>query len=660
MTTLSIVLTADQESQLTAQGWTAPVAVPAPAPTPAPAPAPASSASVPAFGSAMHSRQFRSGPADWIDTSALPASVPWSVYADANNALAPSQKGVWASAWKKLHLWGNPPGLYQRMPRMLDGAFAQSNPQAGTDDPVAIVGKIPAFAPQAGARGSNIVSPYTTWHGHTRIKPDGTLGSARAPLYVGIRLDGMMQFAYRDGSIVDAAHVPGVSVAYDFSMNPPNRLLFYVADWTNGKIVQVDRSKAGVPEDPALYVYTDFVTGLTKPTSVRITQDGTMYVAANGEILKVVNGGAVPLLAVPGVFWLDYTSTGKLVAMTTNTQLYVIDPAAPALGVDLLASQNFAVPFVQCSVDRNGTFGPVDDIYAVRDHGVANTDLWRISGSAVYDYGHIIPSGLGLCTVGDTQNCQDVFGHYMWVVECHPDEALLLTQGFADCYPTLIRPALASDAPEDVYDHALMVRGAQIIQAGTTFAKPFGSQPTFTCLTSERGWSMLGCTADFVAQMSYADAAAFVQKGMIGSFPRPEIVGYDLLAVLYLLYRSSQRFLKEGKPLMDGLRAFVGPVTATAAPSLPIVYDTDTFVQVIPDPAGLKVEFLGSDWPKAITDASLVLRVLVDEGTAGQQDLGTVQAPWTLPKPALTGLHAYTTHVVSGATGRYWSQANVI
>jgi len=86
---------------------------------------------------------------------------------------------------------------------------------------------------------------------------------------------------------------------------------------------------------------------------------------------------------------------------------------------------------------------------------------------------------------------------------------------------------------------------------------PVGCRPSFSAQVDVYGWSYRGCSYDHIAALPFADAVTFVQQGMLGVFPRPEITGRDLRAYMLLIFTGSQRYLKEGKALQDRLNAYI-------------------------------------------------------------------------------------------------------
>jgi hypothetical protein len=640
----------------------------------------------------MHSSRADFGPADWIDPSNLPAPIPWTYYHDATKLIfAPSQNGARPTKWRKLHPWGNTPNLYDQVPRIWNGVHDQYNPQVSDDVLLSQVPNMKQFPPPDGPRGVCVVNPFVTWHGHPSFREDGTY-SARLPLFVGIRVDGMLMALMRDGSVINMGLVPGVSGALDFSYYPPNRKIFFVADAFNGRILKVDRTAAiaaqKLPafEDSSLWATTVFSTGFRKLVSLRCLTDGTMYAVDQtlGALYRIsATGIATKLLDIPTAFFLDYQSDGKLVVVTDMSQVYIIDPANPVLGPNLMPTQftDFDGTFLPVSVDRNGTIGPKDEFYICRPHGVASTDFWRFSadGSIVTGGAAIFNPG-GRTTVGDTVHTIDTIGHYPWVAECHPDQGVLLAQGYAAAYPALLRPAQPEDVPEDVYDHGSFVKGETILRMGTVAGEAFGSLPSFTCLIDPFGWSLLGCTADYVSEMSYDAADKFIRQGMIGSFPRPNMTAHDVFCVQYCLRRNSQRFLREGKALMDGLRAYYAGMAIGPSPSYPQidanVYAASVFIEPrmdstqfnkTPTPGAIRVTFTdGSRLPHdgyvyKAPDPSVVIEVTADKGTTNEKIIGTVGSPWLITNHGLpSGQHSLFSRVVSGAAKQYLQQSTIV
>jgi hypothetical protein len=664
--------------RLEAKVFPAPVPTPEPEPTPEPTPAPQpapvpASGSVMLLGSAVASLQHRVGPADRATLSDLEAAIKatpkWSVFANAVEEISPSRNGVRVPSYVKLHVWGNMNGLYQAIPRLVDGvARTEYHNQQTFGDFMPLFAAHPT---KAGPRGVNVMAPQSTWHGHTRKKDDGTLSmSPHVPLYLGIQMDGWMVSLQRDGSFYRLAQIPGVKNAHDFTYSP-DRKVFYVADTDNGRVLKVDRHDAfdaSGRENFEKWKISALATGLKRPTSVRSPEngDGSVFVAeADGHcITRIAPDGARSKLAdLPYVFWLDYDSHGRIVALTRGLGLHAYELGGGAHEV-LNVGDSGARNWVTVSVDRSGTFGPKDEM-TILVGGNGNTTYARYQ-DGVLRFDPLGGSG-GYTTIGEVGLCQDPFGHYVWTAEHHPDEALLLVQGTANVFPSLIAARPANYPEFDVYDHGLFGRGRGILRYGTVNGAQIGTKPSFTCQVSEGGWSLLGCTFDMIAEKSFADAAAFVQQGMFGSFPRPEIKGLDLYAILYVIYRSSQRWLREGKALMDALKAFCEPMFGQELPPIPQRVasnpERDIFIDAVLE--GDVIKLKGTKYyyghPVALPD-TLTARVVLDKGLPEQQDLGALAASGSLPKPSTTVRRSLFVEAITGVADswRYFGRATLL
>lgn len=529
--------------------------VPAPPPPPVEPPPAPSPTLIEARGSRHYSQNWEL-PADAIDPAKLPAPLPWAVFVDAMQTVAQPMHGVLPAGYETLHVYGNMNLLYQGTPALIDGKKVSLYAEAGTDPMLNIMPILRKYPLRGGVRGHATMNPYTTWHGHTRVVEDGTIAtSPHVPWWVGVVMDGTMTFAFRDGSVSYPFKLPITTYCNDFTYYEPRaEKLFFAVDTGAGKVLKVDRNT----NPPTI---TEFASGFGTATSIRAIGQ-MLYIADNkaGAVWELDAKTKVrrKVCDLPHVFWLDNTSTGKLLACLLNDAVHLIDPATGAMGPALVppAAINPMRTWVQVSVDRNGTFGPVDAFTSLASTGGANIRFWHstIDGTRLTG----LRGGAGRMTVGDTRFVADHTGHYPWVAEHHPDEGCILVQGFANFQPTIIaarnpannRPALSIPGNAHVQmasrGEGLMLTGGKRLDGSDA--------PSFTCLMSTQGWGLLGCTADHIAEMSYADAAAFVRRGMIGSVPRL-LTADEVRSLLYWLYYNSQRHLREGAALINGLLA---------------------------------------------------------------------------------------------------------
>lgn len=630
------------------------------------------------IGSAWISNQFRIGPADRAKLSVLRKAIDetpkWTTFADAQERISPSRNGVRATKWVKLPVWGSMNGLYKQIPRLRDDGTMEPMYPTLNGDFAAIMQILKTYGTKSGPRGTNVMTPYCTWHGHSRRRRDGTWSmSPHIPYAIGLTMDGVIQFAMRDGSMLEAFRIPGANATTDFTYYEPDRKLFFVTDSLNKRVLMIGRHPAFT--DPANPNFEDFSkwqvhtlsAEFVKPTSIREI-GGTLYVADNGAnaVYKLgLDGAKLKVLDVPGAFWIDGMSDGRLIVAALTGMIYIIDPKAPSLGNML---QSPAAPWVAVDNDKNGTCGPKDEFVVVAMTGGTEPSAnvsWRRYQDGILKP-HALGGGSGIMTNGDIAYCQDVYGHYPWPISHHPDEGTMMVAGLSDVFPSLLAARPDNYPAEDAYDAALAHRGRDIIRYGAPASVPYGKYPSFTCQMSDTHWSLLGCTGDWIAQKSFADAAAFVQGGMFGSFPRPEIKGRDLHAVLYPIYRSSQRFLREGAALMNALKAFCLPLYGQELPAvaqrLPNV-ELDVQMDVRVEAGNLAVKFSDRYGHPKAPEAGLVVRLIVDEGLPEQRELGTLASPWTIPVPALPkGQHSLCSPAVSGVPdlGKYKDRATMI
>ncbi len=529
------------------------LADPVPAPPPPiepPAPLPPNVQVAP--GNYHPSRQYNWA-SDSIDVSRLPAPLPWSVFVDANQTVARSMQGVEANTFEALPVFGPMNGLYFGTPALVDGVLLRLDTQFGTDPMLNIIPRLRQYPLRPGPRGHATMNPYTTWHGHTRVVEDGTIATSQhVPWWVGVVMDGTMTYAFRDGSVTYPFKLPITTYCNDFTYYEPRaEKLFFAVDTGVGKVLKVDRHTS----PPTV---TEFASGFGLATSIRAIGH-MLYIADNqaGAVweLDAKTKARRKVCDLPHAFWIDSTSTGKLVVATLGYAAYVVDPLTGSVSAAVKAGEAARTrTWVNVSVDRNGTFGMVDAFTCIASTGGRNIDFWRgdLTGRRLA-FDHTVSAAKA--SAGDILYVSDKTGHYPWIAEHHPDEGVMLVQGFANMQPSVIaarHPAETRHMPTRP-NVPMLQHGEQMLFYGGL--RLDGTRPpSFTCLMTPQGWSLLGCTADYIAEMSYADAAAFVRRGMIGSVPR-KFPAEDLRALLYYLCWSSQRHMREGPAFINGLLA---------------------------------------------------------------------------------------------------------
>lgn len=490
-----------------------------------------------------------------IDLAKAKSPVPWSTYRDAIGTVAKPLQGQEPVSWKRLPMYGLPNEYGILTPAIVNDQYVSLYPASVADDNPAdlIVPHTRDFPVRGGPRGHAITTPYWLVRGHTRMVDGVVDTNPRIPMWAAVDMVGRIYYLMRDGSVDLVTQIPLKTYANDFSYFDHERKVMWVTDTAAGEILHVRRNGRE-------FTTTVWAKVPGRATSVRAI--GTkLYVANEASVIEIdALDQSVPQRVVcnlTDVFWVDYMSAGALVVMTRRSAVHVVDPTTGAIGPDLnpgyWSTNGGRVGWVMLDVDRNGTCGPVDSIYCVASHSVAINGSFRIAPDGTITRIPGIDGG-GRSLAGDSKKCVEGF-HYGWLTAIHPDEGLQMMQGGAQILPVVFA-AIRSDDPwaeEDLYDHALGGEGFESfhrVNKGTA-VKPFLS------VAGTGANSMLGFSPDHITEMPVAEAAEFVRSGLM-SVERRDITDREVYAILYWLYRGSQAFLKEGKPVMDRLAAYFG------------------------------------------------------------------------------------------------------
>lgn len=490
---------------------------------------------------------------DVIDLSKALPPVPWSTYRDDKQTVARPMGGREPTEWRRLPMYGLPNEYGILTPAIVGGEVRMLYPSSVADENPAelIIPELHKWPARGGPRGMAITTPYWIVRGHTRMVDGAIDTNPRIPMWVGLDMVGRIYYLMRDGSVDLVAQIPLKTYANDFSYFDHERKVMWVTDTAAGEILHVRRSGT-------TFTTTAWAKVPGRATSVRAI--GTkLYVANEASVIEVdALDNTLPHRVVcdlPDVFWVDYFSNGDLVVMTRRHAVHRVDPKTGAIGPDLnpgyFSTGGNRVGWVMVDVDRNGTCGPVDCIYAVASHSVSINGSFRIRPDGVIDRIPGIDGG-GRSLAGGSAKCVEGF-HYGWVAAIHPDEGLQLLQGGAQILP-IVFAAIDSRDPwpvEDVYDVALC-------GAGYESWHRVNSDQAIKPLLAVGGTganSILGFTPDHVAQMPIADAVEYVRAGVLSTTRRP-FTDAEVHGVLYWLLRGSQVFLQQGKAAVDRLHAF--------------------------------------------------------------------------------------------------------
>ena len=213
------------------------------------------------------------------------------------------------------------------------------------------------------------------------------------------------------------------------------------------------------------------------------------------------------------------------------------------------------------AVNTAGTCGPVDDIvyqsFNSQIGGQGAHEDWRFSIDARWightGYSAVFASdstggGQAVPTYGPLTQIQGAFGHYPWAIAMSTHEGRMIGSGTAQWYATAAW--IASTEPFSI-NQTIFGNGLSITYTGTASGFPYEIRPAISSLWGPRGGP------GFIIGMSYEDLmhgpytsttpgdagdvalGNFIQAGMGGGVPRPEMTGNDLRDLIYYVRRTT-------------------------------------------------------------------------------------------------------------------------
>lgn len=195
-------------------------------------------------------------------------------------------------------------------------------------------------------------------------------------------------------------------------------------------------------------------------------------------------------------------------------------------------------------VDTAGTCGPIGDIFVVYSVGSGRAELWRMDGNG---QNAVHAGGSGPVFQGPVTLALDVGGHYTWALGLSRTEARLITSGFGSMGAQVIRRKVAGDPNYTNFlsnDFSHWLNGHNIYCRGTVVGGP--TRPSFALLRGLEGFGYLGLpTFDELAFLDDNTLAAYIQAGMGGGTPRPEITGTNLCDLIFYIRMQSIRGIQE-------------------------------------------------------------------------------------------------------------------
>jgi hypothetical protein len=202
-----------------------------------------------------------------------------------------------------------------------------------------------------------------------------------------------------------------------------------------------------------------------------------------------------------------------------------------------------------------GMCGPLDDIFLfkIQDPVSGAHYTWRMSlatdsiGRPTYSAAFIGDGGTRLPQYGPIDWIN--FVHYPWAISLSRTEGRFIGSGVAETAAVMGRIKQSGDPVVDLstnYDGATFDRGGQIHIFGSTGGFPPGMRPSFWSLRGTMGDGFILNSAgnntfeDLNATYATDGAlAAYIQAGMGGAVPRPEMVGNDLRDYIYFIRRGT-------------------------------------------------------------------------------------------------------------------------
>jgi hypothetical protein len=208
--------------------------------------------------------------------------------------------------------------------------------------------------------------------------------------------------------------------------------------------------------------------------------------------------------------------------------------------------------WIWLEVDTVGTCGPVDDIvvFKIQDSRSAAHWTWRMSLDGSYS-AQMFSDGFSLPNYGPIEMVTGGPGHYPWAIGISRHEGKMIATGVAQMNPIVMWIKQAGDPvvtriPEVNYSNSAHVGGFAVHIWGTAVGFPREVRPAFWSIWGVQGGGWITNTAghntweDLNATYP-TDAAlgAYIQSGMGGAVPRPELVGNSLRDYIYYVRRGT-------------------------------------------------------------------------------------------------------------------------
>src|SRR5215469_9374535 len=375
---------------------------------------------------------------------------------------------------------------------------------------------------------------------------------------------------------------PNSIIMTDGVHGPDPAGVMYVADTNNCVIRKIASPSAGV----AGAVTTFLGYQPARPSRPTFEGSPNTYSPNSGNLPFSSFAGPSPTSFIPYPFTIRFTSTGDiLILQNENVQVRRVNFASSTVThIGYFEGQNQVVvgdAWAWMAVDAQGAFGPVDQIYLAQsltiEGGAENYATLPIGGGTTGFIG-AIGGAFGIQgemhQSGDTTWFYHGWGHYPWAVAVGNTQGRAIFAGVSDRGLHEVRPYQPNDprigpgtSPGANLSTDVMISGYSIWYTGTVSGRgagtngmpnglhpvppgyprpfPFNIRPSFQAIHGDTGNGLLGNQGRFAGASSFdemiityptdAALAAFIQSGMAGSTPRPEISGNDMRDLIYFI-----------------------------------------------------------------------------------------------------------------------------
>lgn len=329
----------------------------------------------------------------------------------------------------------------------------------------------------------------------------------------------------------------------DFAVGDDGRI--FVADRFGNRIAVWDGTSLRTLVSIMLPTGVEWMDGKLYTVSGWVRSGGTVAVneidPTSGIIRTVLSG-------IDG-WCIRATSRGTLVVMesvkdrnvTPKGRLWEIDTNGNLLSTRTLPAFSDA-PFLD--VDRHGTCGPVDAAWCVL-WGVNFTDTITVAvGDHWTEAIELNNINRGTDNLGPVPELEKATGEFgsggnsvgPFTIAIHDREARIALSSMARNTMIVLRPG------RETYDRERLKRGRLVWFLGTTLeAYTAGTRrPGFSETHGRAGRNFLGLpTVDDMALWDDVRLATYIQAGMGGTVPRPEITGEPLADLMYWIRQQS-------------------------------------------------------------------------------------------------------------------------